>query len=483
MPNFKIFKMLNIFLNLEKDTIKEYKLQEQIVISKKLENHTYQIKDPNINSLLLKSTMSDIEFNPSGLSISILGIPSKFTNIYIDKNEIIGRKFETIDILTIPLNSIEDIKFDGLNVYLKTIDNNFNSFFKSNGGYGTTLSYGNKRAKLSTSISRDIYSYIKNYSFYNCFNFNNFSFSYIYNQKITPFDEIFSDFRTILSFYNINFQFYKHSYNFRNENINYNEEFFLKFQNEYKSVKKDYYFRISYGFYSDYLRGNNVIFDVNFLRFLASFEFYKNFLIRLNFENLEPGFNLEYKNFKLFFISRYPSAKELFMRFYYPEMGYMVIGNSKLKNEKLIGINFNFWNFLLNYIKIFNYIGFYNLGYQNNLILWTYQNLENIEIYSISFGKNIHFKEFIMKLSFFIGKTPIDIPPYKFNLNLNYKNFEIEFWSKGKTQLIPNLYSLDFEIRTKLITLKINDLLDKTSSVNLPYFTGRTFTIIFEKKF
>lgn len=476
--------MLNIFLNLEKDTIKEYKLEEQIVISKKIESYNYQIKNPNINSLLLKSTISDIEFNPSGLSLSVLGIPSKFTNIYIDGNEIIGRKFETIDILTIPFNSIRDVKFEGLNVYLKTTDdNNFRSFLKSNGGYGTNLSYGNKKTKFNISISKDIYSYIKNYSFYNCFNFNNFYFSYVYNQKTTPFDEIFSDFRTIFSFYKLNFQFYKHFYNFRNKNINYNEEFFLKFQNEYKNVKKNYYFKINYGFYNDYLRGNNVVSDVNFLRLLASFEFYKNFLIRLNFENLEPSFNFEYRNLKLFFISRYPSAKELFMKFYYPEMGYMVVGNSKLKNEKLIGVNFSFWNFLLNYSKIFNYIGFYNLGYQNNLILWTYENLENIEIYSISFEENFYFKEFMIKLSFFIGKTPVDIPPYKFNLNLNYKNFEIEFWSKGKTQLIPNLYSVDLAMKTKLITLKINDLLDKTSSVNLPYFTGRTFTIIFEKNF
>ena len=117
--------MLNIFLNLEKDTIKEYKLEEQIVISKKIESYNYQIKNPNINSLLLKSTISDIEFNPSGLSLSVLGIPSKFTNIYIDGNEIIGRKFETIDILTIPFNSIRDVKFEGLNVYLKTTEYKF----------------------------------------------------------------------------------------------------------------------------------------------------------------------------------------------------------------------------------------------------------------------------------------------------------------------------------------------------------------------
>ncbi len=476
--------MLNIFLNLEKDTIKEYKLNEQVVISKKIENHIYEIKNPNMDNLLLKSTISDIEFNPSGLSISILGIPSKFTNVYIDGNEIIGRKFEAIDILTIPINSIKDIKFDGFNVYLKTTEeNNFKIFLKSNGSYFSDLSYGNKKSKFNFSISKDIYSYIKNYCFYNSFAFDNFSFSYIYNQKTTLFDEIFSDFRTILSFHNFNIQIYKHFYNFRNEDINFNEEFFLKFQNEYKNIKKNYYFKINYGFYNDYLKGNNIAFDVNFFRFLFSIEFYKKFLIKLNFENLQPSFNLEYKNLKLFLISRYPSAKELFMKFYYPEMGYMVIGNSKLKNEKLFGINFNFWNFLLNYNKVFNYIGFYNLGYQNNLILWTYENLQDIEIYSISFEKNFYFNEFIIGLSFFIGKTPIDIPPYKFNLKLNYKNFEVEFWSKGKTQLIPNLYSLDLEMKSKLITFKINDLLDKTSSVNLPYFTGRTFTVIFEKNF
>jgi hypothetical protein len=38
-------------------------------------------------------------------------------------------------------------------------------------------------------------------------------------------------------------------------------------------------------------------------------------------------------------------------------------------------------------------------------------------------------------------------------------------------------------MKAKFITFKITDLLDKTSSVNLPYFTGRTFTIILEKNF
>ncbi|MFZ8846407.1 MAG: hypothetical protein ACO2O6_04330, partial [Candidatus Hydrothermia bacterium] len=131
--------MLNFFLIFEKDTIKEYELQEQVVISEKLENYSYEVKNPNLDKLLLKSNTSDIEFNPSGLSISILGIPSKFTNVYIDENEIIGRKFETIDILTIPLNSIREIKFKGLDVFLKTHDNYANCFLKSNGGYGANL--------------------------------------------------------------------------------------------------------------------------------------------------------------------------------------------------------------------------------------------------------------------------------------------------------------------------------------------------------
>jgi hypothetical protein len=475
--------MLNFFLIFEKDTIKEYKLQEQVVISEKLENYNYEVKNPSLDKLLLKSNTSDIEFNPAGLSISILGIPSKFTNVYIDENEIIGRKFETIDILTIPLNSVREIKFKGLDVYLRTHDNYANCFLKSNGGYGANLFYGNEKMKFKTSLSKDIFSYIKSYSIYNKFSFNKFSVSYIYNQRETPFNEIFSDFRAIFNFYKLNFQFYKHFYNFRGENINFNEEFFIKFQNDYKIVKNWGYFKIDYGFYNDYLKGNNLLNDVNFTRSLFSFEFYRIFLFKLGFENFEPHFNFEYKNFNLFLISRYPSAKELFMKFYYPELGYGVIGNSKLKSEKLIGINFNFWNFLLNYSKIFNYIGFYNLGYQNNLILWTYENLENIEVYSISFQRDFKIKDFIIECSFFIGKTPLDIPPYKFNLNVNYKILKIEFWSKAKTQLTPSLYSFDLEMKTKFITFKITDLLDKTSFVNLPYFTGRTFTIILEKNF
>jgi len=473
------------FINYSKNPIiilnfKEFQIKEQIVISEKIKSN--KIVEPNINDFLIKNTITDVEFNPSGLSISINGIPSKFTNVYIDNNLIIGRTFETIDISSVPLNSIENVKIENLNVYLFTDNNNkIKTFFNTNKGYGFNVAYGKNNLFFNNSFSKENYSYIKVYSMFNKLKFKNFSVIYNYNEKQTPFSENFSDFRTILNLYKLNAQFYRHKYIYNNRIQNLNYEYFISFKNENKFIKDWGFYSFEYGFYFDYIKGNNLMRDVNFLRSNLSFEFYKKFLIKFMFENLEPTIYFDYKNFQLFLISRYPSPKELYMNFVYPELGYKVIGNENLKNERIIGINFRIFSFNLNYSRIFNYIGFVNLGYENNFILYTYENLRELEIYSLSFEKNFHFRDILFQASLFFGKTPIDIPSYKIKTSLNYKNFEFSFWLKDKTQLTPLLYSFDFSynfIYKKIeFEIKLFDLFDNTSKVYIPYYTGRTIYI------
>ncbi len=474
------------FINYQENLIvilkfKNYEIKEQVVISKAGKDE-FELKKPTLNNILLNSTISDVEFNPSGLSISINAIPSKFTNIYIDGDLVIGRTFEVIDLSTIPLSSIEAIRFDGLDVYMYTKKKKgFEISFSSNTDYSFNFGYGSEFNFLNVSLSKEVYTYISRYSFYNNWKFKNFLLSTNYNQKTTPFSENFSDFRMNLNFNEFTFQFYNHQYFYKNRVQNSDEEFYLIFKDDYKLVKKWGYFKFGYGFYNDYIRGGNLLNDVNFLRTLISFELYKNFFLRLKFENLEPSFNIEYKNFELFLNTRYPSAKELFMNFKFPELGYKVVGNSNLNNERVGGINVRFFGFQLNYSKIFNYIGFVNIGYNENLITYTYDNIGELEVYSISFEKSINFKNLNFYTSFFIGKTPPDLPPYKFNLKLYYMGFGFLFWLKAKTQIIPSLYSIDLIYYGKFKNfegeLKLEDLFDKTSDVNLPYFVGRKLSI------
>ncbi len=474
------------FINYQRNLVvilkfKNYEIKEQVIISKKGKDE-FEIRRPTFNNILLNSTISDVEFNPSGLSISINAIPSKFTNIYIDDNLVIGRTFEVIDLSTIPLNSIEEMRFDGFDIYMYTKkDKRFEISFSSNTDYSFNFGYKGDANFLNISFSKEIYTYISRYSFYNSWKFKNFSLSTNYNQKTTPFSENFFDFRMNLNFNKFTFQFYKHQYFYKNRVQNANEEFYLIFSDDYKLVKNWGYFKFGYGLYNDYIRGDNLLNDVNFIRALILFELYKNFFLRLRFENLEPSFNIEYKNFELFLNTRYPSAKELFMNFKFPELGYKVVGNRNLNNEQVAGVNFRLFGFKLNYSRIFNYIGFVNIGYDENLITYTYDNLGEFEVYSVSFEKSINFENLNFYTSFFIGKTPPDLPPYKFNLKLDYKGFSFLFWLKAKTQIIPSLYSIDLSYYRKFknfeIELKLEDLLDKTSDVNLPYFVGRKFSI------
>lgn len=164
---------------------KEYTLGEQVVISDKIDTK-HEIKNPQLNDIMLNYSITDVEFNPSGLSVSVNGIPSKFTNIYLDGINLIGRTFEVIDISTIPLNSVKEINVKNLNVYASTEQKDgLWLISKTSKSYGLVLNYKN----IKYELSRNTYTYIKNDIFYNKYQFGKFSFLQIHSEKKMPFSE------------------------------------------------------------------------------------------------------------------------------------------------------------------------------------------------------------------------------------------------------------------------------------------------------
>ncbi|MCS7245776.1 MAG: hypothetical protein N2504_05435 [candidate division WOR-3 bacterium] len=481
-----LYKDTSFINNIENPLIilnfKEYPLKEQEVISNKIDAG-HKIKNPEFNDIILNSSITDVEFNPSGLSVSIKGIPSKFTNIYLDGINLIGRTFEVIDISTIPLNSIKEINVKNLNLYVSTEQKNgLWLTLKTSRSYGLVLNHKN----IKYELLRNTYNYINNDIFYSKYQFEKFSFLQIHSEKKVLHSERISDTRLLINFHPINLQIYRHSNssrNFKNENY----EYLFDFNNRNVAFKNWGYYGLEYGFYVDYLGGNNLLKPVGIIRSKFSIEFYRDFLFKLSFENTKPSISFEYKNFELFLISKFPSIKELYMNFIYPELKYKVVGNSNLENEYLFGASVEIFGTKINYSKIFNYIGFANAGYSDGYVIYSYENIKNLEIYSINFERTIKYKDYLISGSFFIGKTPIDIPQYKLKIGIEYKGLNASFWTKDKTELIPRLSSFDimYSYKFKLLDMefRVDDVLDNTASVYLPYFVGRTFTMTLKFNF